>query len=189
MSQSTTTGREAIVLAAVRVILRDGVLALTLEAVAREARLSKGGLLYHFPNKDALIAGMIEHFLQAQDAELARRQQQQTPSHRSWLRAYLEASFADPIGQGLSASDMRRLNVALLAAVAINPRLLAPVQAWMQRWMEQLHAEQADPVDGLVCWLAADGMWLWDLFGLLPEDEELRRRLIERLQQLGREKL
>ena len=36
-----------------------GVAKLTLEAVAKEAGVSKGGLLYHFSNKEALIEGMI----------------------------------------------------------------------------------------------------------------------------------
>ena len=35
-----------------------GVAKLTLEAVAKEG-VSKGGLLYHFSNKEALIEGMI----------------------------------------------------------------------------------------------------------------------------------
>ena len=34
---------------------RDGIAALSLNAVAREAGVSKGGLLHHFPNKQALI--------------------------------------------------------------------------------------------------------------------------------------
>src|SRR3712207_9422759 len=41
--------------AAERVVARDGVARLSLDAVAGNADVSKGGLLYHFPNKDALI--------------------------------------------------------------------------------------------------------------------------------------
>jgi Transcriptional regulator len=32
---------------------------MTLEAVAARANVSKGGLLYHFPSKDALVLGMV----------------------------------------------------------------------------------------------------------------------------------
>jgi AcrR family transcriptional regulator len=49
---------------------------MTLEAVAREADVSKGGLLYHFPSKEALISGMvrrlIEGYRDALGRELAR---------------------------------------------------------------------------------------------------------------------
>ena len=50
---------------------RDGVSAMTLEAVAREAGLSKGGLLYHFASKDELIAAMLQHHAAA-DSEDGR---------------------------------------------------------------------------------------------------------------------
>ncbi len=43
--------KERLLRAASRVLLRHGVQALTLEAVALEARTSKGGLLHHFPSK------------------------------------------------------------------------------------------------------------------------------------------
>ena len=58
-AQIATGTKLEVLRAAHRVVLRDGVSALTLEAVAREAGRSKGGLLYHFPTKEALIQGLI----------------------------------------------------------------------------------------------------------------------------------
>ena len=49
--------------AAIDVIRRDGARALTLDAVAAEAGVSKGGLLYHFASKRALIDGLLERWL------------------------------------------------------------------------------------------------------------------------------
>ena len=43
-----SSSREKILDAAVQVAIRDGILAMTLDAVAREAGVSKGGLIYHF---------------------------------------------------------------------------------------------------------------------------------------------
>ena len=57
MSISIT--RQKILTAASQIVQCKGVAKLTLEAVAKEAGLSKGGLLYHFSNKEALIEGMI----------------------------------------------------------------------------------------------------------------------------------
>lgn len=42
---------------------RDGIAALSLNAVAREAGVSKGGLLHHFPNKQALIFALFARLL------------------------------------------------------------------------------------------------------------------------------
>src|SRR4051812_10090852 len=49
--------------AAEEVALRDGVTGLTLEAVAAQAEVSKGGLLYHFHTKERLIAAMVERIV------------------------------------------------------------------------------------------------------------------------------
>lgn len=53
------TKPEKILDAAAAIVRRDGVAKLTLEAAAKEAGVSKGGLLYHFPNKESLIDGMV----------------------------------------------------------------------------------------------------------------------------------
>ena len=42
-----------------RIVQAKGVPALTLEAAAREAGISKGGLLYHFASKEALLHGLV----------------------------------------------------------------------------------------------------------------------------------
>lgn len=47
--------REEIVLAARGVLLRDGIAATTLDAVAREVGLTKAALYYYFPSKDAVL--------------------------------------------------------------------------------------------------------------------------------------
>ena len=186
MSTPRTTSRDAILTAAVTVILRDGLFALTLDAVAREAGLSKGGVLYHFASKDALIAGMIDHFLRQMEDDMARRMAQDPKPRGRWLRAYLDASFAEEAPEGLSPAQARQLYVSLLAAAAINPALMAPVKQFADRWAEQLSGDGGDGLDNLIVWMAADGLWLWDLFGLMPADDKTRAAVIERLKQKTR---
>lgn len=65
-----TSKRERILDAAVNVINRDGVRAVTFESVATEAKLTRGGLLYHFPSREALLRGIDEHLVQAWEASM-----------------------------------------------------------------------------------------------------------------------
>ncbi len=51
--------REEILDAARTVLLRSGVAAMTLDAVATEAGMSKTGLYYYFPSKDALVFELV----------------------------------------------------------------------------------------------------------------------------------
>ncbi|GAC1627371.1 MAG: hypothetical protein NVS4B11_24620 [Ktedonobacteraceae bacterium] len=44
-------------------IAQLGVKRLTIEQVAKAAGMSRGGLLYHFASKEALIQGMLTRFI------------------------------------------------------------------------------------------------------------------------------
>ncbi|MBQ0819063.1 helix-turn-helix transcriptional regulator, partial [Microvirga sp. HBU67558] len=53
------SSRERILDAAAELVSEIGSGRLTLDTVAERAGLSKGGLLYNFPTKDALLQGMV----------------------------------------------------------------------------------------------------------------------------------
>lgn len=75
MGRRQTIDRGALLDAAEAVVLRDGAGSLTIDAVAKHAGVSKGGLLYAFATKDALIDAMmrrvVEGYQRAVDAFLA----------------------------------------------------------------------------------------------------------------------
>src|SRR5690349_24403737 len=58
--------REEILEAARKVLLRSGIAAMTLEAVASEAGMSKTGLYYYFPSKDALVFELVFGVIEGQ---------------------------------------------------------------------------------------------------------------------------
>lgn len=58
--------REEILDAARRVLLRHGIAATTLAAVAREVGVSKAALYYYFPSKDALLFELVFGAIQSQ---------------------------------------------------------------------------------------------------------------------------
>lgn len=68
MGRKQTIDRGALLDAAERVALRNGAGQLTMDAVAAEAGVSKGGVLYAFPSKDALIDAMFSRVFAAMDA-------------------------------------------------------------------------------------------------------------------------
>ena len=67
MGRKQTIDRSALLDAAERVVLRDGAGQLTMDAVAAEAGVSKGGVLYAFPSKDALIDALFTRVFAAMD--------------------------------------------------------------------------------------------------------------------------
>lgn len=51
--------RHLILDTATKIVMENDYNALTLDAVAKQAGISKGGLLYHFPNKELLRVSRI----------------------------------------------------------------------------------------------------------------------------------
>jgi AcrR family transcriptional regulator len=161
--------------AAERVVLRDGVGHLTLEAAATEAGLSKGGVLYHYPTRDALVAAMVTRIIAEFEEDIATH----LPDAGSpgagvpgaYARAYVLATLA-PADPG-----QERLGAALLAAAAAEPALLVPLQEAADGWQARLVDDGLDPVLATVIRLACDGLWLCDLFGLASPHGDLRARV------------
>jgi AcrR family transcriptional regulator len=171
MTRRPTQTRERLIEAANRVALRDGVGHLTLEAVAAEAGISKGGMLYHFRSKESLLAAMVDRFVCNIEQELDRSTQSMPGS---WMRAYISASI-----QG--DEHEHSPSAALIAAVATNPVLLEPIRDHYVAWQQRVEADGLDPALATIVRLAADGLWIADLLGLASPRGELRRRVIEGL--------
>jgi AcrR family transcriptional regulator len=159
--------------AANQVIVSQGVDALTLDAVASEAGVSKGGLLHYFPTKEALIAGMVQQaldrFVETLHRELANDPAPDTPGH--WVRAYIRASALDD-------QENYELHFNLLAANFTNPELLAPMRHFWQECHGQIMASGLDPAVATVIRLAMDGLWLTHLHGFAPLEDPLRSQVI-----------
>lgn len=64
--------RERVLDAYERILISDGERAATLDAVAREAGVSKGGLLYHFASKEELTSGLVARLTALTDEDLER---------------------------------------------------------------------------------------------------------------------
>src|SRR5262249_60196574 len=91
--ESARSSRERILHAAARVAVRDGVMAMTLDAVAAEAGVSKGGLLYHFRSKDELIAAMLVHCKAEMQGRLEKRFAEDPNPRGRFIRAIVQTVF------------------------------------------------------------------------------------------------
>jgi AcrR family transcriptional regulator len=163
--------RAALLDAAIEVIRRDGAGALTLDAVAAEAGVSKGGVLYHFKSKRALIDGLITCWLDDFAAKLAGP---------DIATAYVEASDLAGAGPAVTASEF-----GFLAAAIEEPRVLEAARERHQQWMERMLSGSLAREDAWLVRLAADGLWYSDLLGIAPPAGDDRRRLLARLTALA----
>jgi squalene-hopene/tetraprenyl-beta-curcumene cyclase len=158
-----TSTRNSVLDAALEVLIQDGSNSLTLERVAREAGISKGGLLYHYAGKEQLVEALIDLVVRAvpSGTELGSRT-------REFIKATLQPEGDETSIQG------HEIAAVLLAAMATNPKLLDPLRTRYRDW-------QAAPARATVARLAAEGLWFSEALGLAPPPRERRAAIVREI--------
>jgi len=167
MGLKAELSRTKILTAAVVVMERDGARALTLEKVAREAGVSKGGLTHHFKSKQELFLGLFDLVVGVMkgqlETQLALEPEDGVPGRmtRAYMRVNLEA-----IRNG-EAESMRGLIEMLLA----DPGLVEKRRHELCGIHDRLECDGLDPVQAIALAAASDGCWMNVLLGFYgPSD-------------------
>ena len=157
-------------------IRRDGAQKLTLDAVAAQSGVSKGGVLYHFATKRALVDGLLERWIDDFEARLVA-------ADGDVLAEYVASSDLTGEPSHVVASEF-----GMLAGMIDDPQVLAAVRAFQDKWMARMLEGGIDPADAWTVRLAADGLWYADLLGLAAPRGDDRRVLLARLLTLARDR-
>jgi AcrR family transcriptional regulator len=169
--------RDRLVRCAIDILVNQGNEALTLDAVAHAAEVSKGGLLYHFPNKEALITGIIQHLIDDFNAEIEfELAKEKGDEPGKWLRAYVRATFN-------SSQLPLALGSSLFAAVSISlsPETVKQIDAQISQWQEKIYNCGLDPVQASIVYLASEGLWATEMFEINAPNQTLRKQILRRL--------
>ncbi len=181
----SNNSREAILDAAQKVAVEKGAAKVSLDSVAKEAGLTKGGVLYNFPSKEALVSGMLERLMA-------------TYTPRINAHSIKLAKQANPTLQSVIhvISELEEINhnipMAILAATAHNPELLKPLreekeQRYAKICQETLTKNTRATDDATLLWAASEGLMLLDMLGLLPFGSDKKTHLLEVLETKAKE--
>ena len=176
--------RNLILDCAEQLIRTDGATQLTLEKVAERAKVSKGGLLYHFPTKEQLVAGMIERTIESfeRDVQSARASLPEGPGRNAL--AFMMAALD---GQWKSTSARPNpvdLLVSTLTAFSTEPKMVVPIRKAYVRWQQLLEEDGLDPVQATITRLAIDGLTYTEMFGFNAFTEKRRQEVLEALRNM-----
>lgn len=154
--------REKLLDAAAVVAQNRGLAEFTLENVAEQAGVSKGGLLYHFASKDELIVGLLDQTLRATEVEIENRVAELGAGPGSFAIAYLDY-VREPNRPEVEFAS------SLLAAAASKTDLLGNARESFAGWSDRLMTDDGiSRSTGLLARVVSEGLWLTDLFGLAP---------------------
>lgn len=159
--------------AAEAVVVRQGIGNLTLDAVAAEAGMSKGGLLHHFASKDRLIEAMVLRCA-GQWRECAIGAYEAAEPGTGRMARVLLNHLADAQAW---TDQCQRSSSAVFAALVQNPRLIEPMRAVYGELRERLAQDGLAPGVGETVIAAMDGLWLYRVLGLATVDQNLMDRI------------
>lgn len=179
MSKLSDQKREQILQAAHQVVRSVGVRSLTLDKVAKQAGVSKGGLIHHFPSKDALLEAMQKQVFEQAEREYARflEQEPETGKKGRRLRAFLRCN------QAMIQSGIPNHFVGMIELAIAAPESFPEGQNYFNQLQELVASDCDDPVKGIIILSASDYLWLQVLLGGLAGNDrvigEIHERLIE----------
>jgi AcrR family transcriptional regulator len=156
--------------AAERVVARDGISSLTLDAVAAETGVSKGGLLHHFPSKDRLVEGMVTRASENWRACYLEAFERTKPGPGRMVRALLDHCLSDA---ECWTEELRQSTSSVFAALAQNPKLIEPMRAVYSDLHRRVAKDGLPPGVGALAVAAIDGLWLDWVLGLVAVDQAL----------------
>jgi AcrR family transcriptional regulator len=170
------SARERLLDAAERVVVEAGATHLTLDAVAKSAGVSKGGLLYHFPSKESLLEGMMARHLREVDAEVAARlaasgaRTSRVDVFRERMRVLLELHPERPA-----------VGAAMIAASAEDPTQMAVAREQYRKLLDEFGKLPGGFERTALVLLAVQGLLLGELLHLSPYTAAERSRLVKAL--------
>lgn len=170
--------RARVLLAARKIVEDSGAGALTFDELSRVSEVTRGGITYHFPTKDALLRALLEDDMQqwkASEASLA-------PT------SVKDPALAELIGfirSHTSQDDSRRRFVAgMLSAAVHQPDLLTSCREEIgARYLDQNWDEAT--LRNHVLRLAAVGLFWEELFDIRSLPASARGRFVAMLEQLA----
>lgn len=176
--------KEAILDAAEAVVMEMGAAHLSLDVVARKAKVSKGGLMYHFHTKNALLKAMLERLIEKYYADRQQCESSMPESPSRQLKAGVMTTLT-------SNEERDRMGLSILAVAAANPEMLEPIRKAHKEHLQWLLSSGMPFEKTAIISLASDGLMLLRLLKLSPySDQQLKRikdAMLEQLDKLGQE--
>lgn len=181
MTHHATNSRNAILDAAEDIVVELGARHLTLDQVAKRAGISRGGFLYHFSGKEALLLGMLERrhaqfhcMLEKHKADLPDTPEGEV---KALVRAFLEGGVRE-----------KRIASSIVAAAAHDPGLLTPTRKELRGLIDRLCSQGVPRDRAGVIVMALQGLMITDLLSIAQIDIDERKGIIREIISLTKDK-
>ncbi|SIQ42112.1 transcriptional regulator, TetR family [Rhizobium sp. RU35A] len=178
MGRQPTINRDRLLDLAEEIVRTEGAKALTIDALAKAAGISKGGVQYSFASKDQLVQALVERWTRQFDDMLEPDDQLTAPDR---VHRYIGSMRA-------SQQAMNAKMAGLMIGYLQEPGNLEEARNWYRGVFARLGGDAADLQAARVAFLAVEGLFLMRIAGLdedgnwkagLDDVEAVLRRMTE----------
>lgn len=160
MGRKRAIEKQVVLDAVERVVTRDGIANLTIDAVAREAGVTKSTVLYDHKSKQALIEAVVERALQRDRAGHARVEACLKASQNRAIKGRIVA-ISEP-----SSTEFGAVALNLCAALTPDAGLCEKIQSNHDSTIARILETSQFPRGALLAYLALEGLKFLEHFGL-----------------------
>ncbi|MGY6655420.1 TetR/AcrR family transcriptional regulator [Amycolatopsis sp. TRM77291] len=168
--------RSQILDAATRVVQDQGIAAVTFDAVAAASGVSRGGVMYHFPSREALLASLHEHQAEAWESAMIAVAGKPAGEASDEEKA---VAYARACSQSATKAELQ----LLLEAVA-DPEHKVPWISVIDRWTPAIDTSEdtdinEDQLRRFIARLATDGLWMYESLSANTLPDKVRESIVE----------
>lgn len=167
LGRPRTIDRDKVLDAAEAVVAETGAAGLTIDAVARAAGITKGGVQYCFGTKEGLLTAMLDRWCETFDRDIAMLQGEDR-SPLAHMRAYIEAGRQSDEEEGSRSAVM-------LSTLLQNSDQLAASRLWYRERLRDVDPTTEEGRNARLAFIASEGVFFLRSFRLLElSDDEWR---------------
>lgn len=170
MGRKPRISRDVLLEKAEGIVRREGAQALTIDALAKAAAISKGGVQYSFASKDELIKALVDHWTNQFDAKLELHR---PTSPADFVRRYIAVLRS-------AESAVEAKMAGLMVAYMQNPANRRETRDWYRSILERLAPNTPEGQAAAVVFLALEGLFLMQITG--PDDQEDQAGLLDNIE-------
>lgn len=167
--------RDLILDSIMTIVDRDGIRGLTFDAVAAETGITRGGLIYHFPSREALVQAAHQRAAAAWESMLVEKlgKEREAATTDERLAAYVMVATENAAG---------RADLALLLESAMDAAMGALWLEAYDRWVDPApDLDDENSIRVFIARLAADGLWMHDALLSRPLPQDAKDRISQRI--------
>jgi len=179
MARIRTIDSDALLDAAERVAIRDGAVGLSIDAVAREAGISKSRVIYDYKSKSGLLQALVERRLRVENERVAAAVGAHGHTTNPELRGRIAAAKDSP------DEDDRAIALTLCAAMSSEEPLQDMIRDMAKRDIEAVTSHARHASLAVVAYLALHGMMSMEYLDIYRWTEVERTTLLAEILKLS----